>query len=468
MFINRKPKLALLGLMLDAYESIFPGINDRQIRYVNEIIETLEPVADVTFSELGGNRESIERVVKGYNEADFDGMLIILLTYSNSTYLMRALQNNRLPLALCLVQPDQEIGTDWDELRLTVNQGIHGTQDNASMMLRCGFKCEYFVGNRTKPEFVKFVEDFGRACLADKRLKGMRTGVLSRMRGMGDTYGDELKFTEVIGPEYIYDTAGSLYSRMQAINKSQVDAQIERDTEIHVLDPKMTREQHEEAVRMYLGIKQWLEDNNLDAYTAQFDQFGDDGRFKQLPLYAASNLMADGYGYAAEGDQMCASMMAAAHLIAGGENIANFSEMYTMDFAKQYIIFCHQGEGNWACRKQGSKARLIDRYLGEGGLSNPPTFIFNPETGITTLVSLVDLGGGKYRLVCSLGEVIDKLDMVNCEMPYFFWRPNNGVEQTIENWLRNGGTHHEIVCHGDVRRRWEMWCNISNVEYVEV
>ncbi len=228
----------------------------------------------------------------------------------------------------------------------------------------------------------------------------------------------------------------------------------------------MTYESHSEAVRMYLGFKGFLEDKGYDAFTAHFDQFADDGRFLQLPLYAASNLMADGYGYAAEGDAMCASMVAAAHAI--GNNNANFTEMYTMDFAKNAIIFCHAGEANWATCRSDMKPKLIDRYLGEGGLENPPTHIFTPQFGPATLTSLVALNGDKFRLVLAKGEILAKSDMKRCEMPYIFWKPESGVENCVEGWLSNAGTHHEVINLGDVSRRWKMLCNMLDIEYVEV
>ena len=62
---NRKPKLGLLALMTDGYEPIFSGINERQFKYAQELVETLSPVADITFNELGGNRAAIEKIVRG-------------------------------------------------------------------------------------------------------------------------------------------------------------------------------------------------------------------------------------------------------------------------------------------------------------------------------------------------------------------------------------------------------------------
>jgi L-arabinose isomerase len=464
--VQRKPKIGLLGLMTGGYEDIFPGIVERQTKYAREIVATLSPVADVIFTKPGLNRGEIESIVREYNSLDVDGILIVLLAYSQGTYILRALQDNRVPIALAVIQPDQVVDDNWEELDLTVNQGIHGAQDNANTIVRAGFKCQFFAGNRHEKRFVDFVEDFGKACLARTKLRNMRTGIISRMCGMGDILTDDMAFMRKIGPEFCHDTIGSVYSCMEKVSKEQIDVQIEKDRATFEVDPKLSYESHSIAVKMYLGFKQYLEDRQFDAFTAQFDIFAADGRFRQLPLYAASNLMADGYGYAAEGDAMCASMVAAAHVI--GNNDANFTEMYTMDFEKQAIIFCHAGEGNWATARKDMKPRLIDRYLGEGGLENPPTHIFTPQYGPATLTSLVALSGDRFRLVLAKGEILPKSDMKRCEMPYIFWRPDSGIENCVEAWLYNAGTHHEVINLGDVSRRWKFLCNMLDIEYVEV
>ncbi len=462
----RKPRLGLLGLITGGYEDTFPGILERQTKYAGELVDTLSKVADVEFAGPGVDRKRIEEIVKQYNEKELDGILIVLLAYSQGAYLARALENNRLPIALAVVQPDQEVLDDWEELDLTVNQGIHGAQDNANVINRLRIPCEFFAGNRHDQRFFNFVEDFGKACYTRNRLKNMRTGVFSRMCGMGDILTDDMALLSKIGPESCHDTIGSVYSRMQQVSEEEIEAQIEKDYAKFEVDPNLSRESHAIAAREYLGFKKYLEDKGYDAFTAHFDQFADDGRFRQLPLYAASNLMAEGYGYAAEGDVMCASMVSAAHAL--GDNDGNFTEMYAMDFAKQAIIFCHAGEGNWATCRKDKKVRLIDRYLGEGGLENPPTYIFTPQCGRATLTSLVAVEGGHFRLLIANGEILPKSDLKHCEMPYFFWRPDAGIENCVEKWLQNGGTHHEVINLGDVSKRWKMLAKMLGIECVEI
>lgn len=136
---------------------------------------------------------------------------------------------------------------------------------------------------------------------------------------------------------------------------------------------------------MYLGLRAYLQSGGLSGYTLHYGECGEDGRFTQLPLLAASNLLADGYGYAAEGDSTAAVLVAAMQTLCGA---AGFTEMYMMDFKREAILMCHQGEGNWRLCRGDRRPYLKNRVLSEGGLSNPPTPIFTPEPGRACILSL--------------------------------------------------------------------------------
>ena len=231
------------------------------------------------------------------------------------------------------------------------------------------------------------------------------------------------------------------------------------------MDPAMPPERHAEAVRMYLGLKRYLEDNGYAGYTAHFEEFGADGRFTQLPLLAASSLMADGYGYAAEGDATAAMWMAAMTRLCGP---SDFSEMYMMDFARDAILLCHAGEGNWALCRKDRKPFLMDRVFLEGGLSNPPTPIFCPEPGPAGVMSLAYLGDGKFRLVYAGGEILDECGLRGCDMPYLFFAPSSGLRPCVTAWLEKGGTHHEVIVPGRWEARIRLLCRILGIEFMPV
>ena len=462
---QKKPRLGVLALMLEDYLPLFPGIDRAQTAYVNEVLDGLRDAAEFVFPHAAMNRAQIESLVAQYNHEKLDGILILLLTYSQGAYLVRALEENHLPLALALIQPEQTVRPDFIEWDYTVNQGIHGSQDQANVMTRMGVNCVYYAGNRCDGSFVRFVADFGCAAMTVRAMKRMRIGVIGRLPGMGDVVTDDMAVYRVLGPEFVYDSIGTVRRLCAEADEKEIARLMVLDRERFDVDPRMPPERHAESVRMYLGIRAWLEAGGYAGYTLHFDEPGADGRFIHLPFLAASNLMAEGYGYAAEGDATCAMLMAAMIRLCGR---ANFSEMYMMDLAREAILMCHAGEGNWAMARTDRKPFLMDRVFGEGGLDNPPTLIFAQKPGPAAVMSLAHLGGDRFRLVYAPGEVLDKADLRRCDMPYLFFRPQSGVRACVKAWLEQGGTHHEVIVEGVPEERVRLWCRLAGIEFVRI
>ncbi len=461
----RKPRLGVLALMLEAYEPLFPGITASQERYLTGVLNALKQTADFVFPKIALCREDIEGLVKQYNADDLDGVVIFLLSYSQGQYLVRAMQGNRLPLALALIQPDETADEAFGEWELTVNQGIHGSQDNANCLMRAGIPCAFYAGSRHGDGLMKFLADFGAAAQTKRALQTMRIGVIGKLAGMGDVITDDMAFYRKLGPEFVYDSIGAVTRCCESVTKEEIEKRVSFDRTIFEVDEKLPPERHAYAVMLYLGLKKYLEENGYAGFTAHFEEFGADGRYTQLPLLAASHLLADGYGYAAEGDASCAAMVAAMTLLCGQ---ANFSEMYMMDLVRGAILLCHAGEGNWATARRDRKPFLMDRVFNEGGLSNPPTPIFTPEPGRASVMSLVHVSGERFRLVCAHGEILDECGLKKCDMPYLFFRPDSGVEPCVKRWLELGGTHHETIVQGDFASRIRLFCRLLDVELCEI
>ena len=213
---------------------------------------------------------------------------------------------------------------------------------------------------------------------------------------------------------------------------------------------------------MQIGLEQLLAAGGYGAYSTHFDAIAEDGRFTRLPLAAASSLMAAGYGYGAEGDALTAALMCAARDLLGE---TQFTEMYAMDFPTDSILMSHMGEGNWALARADRPVRLIKRPLGIGGLDDPPTFLFQYATGPVTLATLISLGGDRFRLLVSEGEILDTDELPALEMPYGFFRPDSGLRACMDAWLRAGGPHHQVLNPGRRAAEWRVFCSLLGIEF---
>jgi L-arabinose isomerase len=322
------------------------------------------------------------------------------------------------------------------------------------------------TGDWRSEAFSEAFADWARAAQTVTSLKRTRIALLGYpMNGMGDILYDPPALLRRLGPMIVSEDLGALVSRVDAVADADVDALIAHHRERFEVAPDLPAERHAYAARIELAIRAMLSDGDYRAFSFHFDSIGGDGRFQQLPLLAASDLMADGYGYAAEGDTNTASLMCAAQTLIGD---AHFSEMYAMDWELDSLLISHMGEGNWKIARSDRPVRLIDRELGIGRLDNPPTPVFSAQPGPATTAALVPLEGEYWRLVVGRGEVLDTPELPKVEMHYFHFRPHQGMEPFMDEWLRLGAPHHFVLNLGEHTTRWQRLAELLDLEYVEI
>ena len=232
MAMKRKPKIGLLGMMIEGYEPIFPGIIKVQEDYAKQLIKTMSAYADIDFPGVAYNRAKIEQTVEGFNKNGCDGILIVLLAYSHSSWIVRAMQNNKLPLALAILQPDDVMSPEFTEYDFTRNQGIHGAQDNANILMRLNIPCQYFVGSRHSDAFLEFFSNFSKASMVYTRLRSAKVAVIGKMTGMSDLVTDDFKIYEKLGMEHGYASIGSIYNLMQKVSEEAITKEIEAEKDV--------------------------------------------------------------------------------------------------------------------------------------------------------------------------------------------------------------------------------------------
>ncbi|MGC8628418.1 MAG: L-fucose/L-arabinose isomerase family protein [Acidimicrobiales bacterium] len=466
MNLRTRPRIGLLGVMQELYDQMIPGITEHQASYARELASALSGAAEIVFARPARNRDDVEAVVRELNAAGVDGLMVVMLTYGPAMRTVRALLDSPLPVLLANVQPEGAVTSHWNMDDLTYNQGIHGAQDQANAMLRAGIPFSVITDDWRSQSFRDGFESWAKAAMTATSLKSAKVALFGYpMNGMGDVLYDPPALMRRVGPVVVNENLGELHRRMEEVADVDVKELIEAHYERFAVSPELPRDEHAYAARFEVALRSMLQDGGYQGFAVHFEPVGRDGRFRQLPLLAASDLMAEGYGYGAEGDTNAASLVYAGHLLAGD---AHFSEMYAMDFDLGSVLVSHMGEGNWRVARPDRPVRLIDRELGIGGLGNPPTLVFSAKPGPATTASLVPLEGEDYRLVVGEGEVLDTPELPNVEMPYFQFRPGNDVREFMNGWLRNGGTHHFCTNLGHHADRWRHLAEILEIDFVEI
>jgi L-arabinose isomerase len=460
-----RPRIGLLGIMQSLYDEMLPGIAERQAAYAAEVAAALEAVADVHVTAPVKEREDAERAMRELDGQQLDGLLVVMLTYGPAMRVARLLAETRLPICLANIQPVPAVTTEWDMADLTYNQGIHGAQDTANAMVRAGRAFHVVTDDWRADSFRDAIGVWARAAAAVTRWRSLKVGVFGyAMNTMGDIRVDEHALIRTLGPQVDALAPGDLHRSAGAVSDDDVRALMADEDARFEVDERLSAQEREDHARMQLGIERILQEGGYGAYSTHFDAIAEDGRFARLPLAAASSLMAKRYGYGAEGDALTAALMCAATWLLGD---TQFTEMYAMDFPRDAILMSHMGEGNWRLARDDRPVRLIKRPLGIGGLDDPPTFLFQYATGPATLATLVSLGGDRFRLLVSEGEILDTEELPALEMPYGHFRPDTGVRACMDAWLRFGGPHHQVLNPGRHADTWRVFSGMAGLELVQ-
>jgi L-arabinose isomerase len=460
------PRIGLLGIMQALYDDMIPGITERQAGYAAEVAEALVDVAAVEVAPPVKDRRDAERAMRDLEARDLDGLLVVNLTYGPAMRVARLLAETRLPICLANIQPVPAVTADWDMADLTYNQGIHGAQDTANAMVRAGRTFHVVTDDWRADSFCEEVGRWARAAAAVTAWRSLKVAVFGyAMNGMGDIRFDEQTLMRTLGPQVDALAVGDLYRAVISVEDQEVRDLLAWEDARFDIDPRLSPKEREDHVRMQLGIERVLRAGDYGAYSTHFGAIGEDGRFDRLPLAAASSLMAKGYGFGAEGDALTAALMVAARALLGD---TQFTEMYAMDFPSESILMSHMGEGNWRLARDDRPVRLIKRPLGIGGLDDPPTFLFQYTHGAGTLATLVALGGERFRLVVSEGEILDADELPALEMPYGRFRPDTGLRPSLNAWLRLGGPHHQVLNPGRQAGSWRIFSELAGLEFAAV
>ena len=359
--------------MQELYDDMLPGITERQAAYARELGAGLDAVADVEVAAPARNRADVERVVREFEAAGVDGLLVVMLTYGPGMRVARALSETRLPICLANVQPVPEVTAEWDMADLTYNQGIHGAQDTANAMMRGGVRFHVITDDwQADPSATPSSSGRGsRAAIT--AWKSLRVAVFGYpMTEMGDIRVDEGALLRALGPQVTYVAPADLYRGAIAVERDAIDAALAEEDQRFEIDPALSAEEREDHIRMQVALERILRDRGCRAYTTHFDAIAEDGRFARLPMAAASTLMAKGFGFAGEGDALTAALVAAGHELLGD---SHFTEMYAMDFPSDSILMSHMGEGNWRvarARPQAAPDQAPARHRRAGRPAHDP------------------------------------------------------------------------------------------------
>lgn len=402
-------------------------------------------------------------------EANYDdacaGIVTWCHTFSPSKMWINGLVQLQKPYCHLATQYNREIPNDEIDMDfMNLNQAAHGDREHGFIAARLRMPQKVIAGYWQEEGVLGRLGDWMKAAVGVKvsrEMKVMRFG--DNMREVAVTEGDKVEAQIKLGWQVNTWPVGTLAEFMKAVTEEEIDALMETyqsEYDFATDDIETVRYQAREESAM----KKLLDQEGCTAYSNTFqDLYG----MRQLPGLASQHLMAQGYGYGAEGDWKTAAMTAVMKAMGeNGNGASAFMEDYTYHLAKgqEYSLGAHMLE---VCPSIAAQRPRIEVHpLGIGDREAPARLVFEGKAGKAIVVSLVDMGG-RLRLICQEIECVKPiLPMPNLPVARVMWRAMPNLEDGIACWLLAGGAHHTVLSYDVTSGQMRDWARMMGIEFV--
>jgi L-arabinose isomerase len=399
------------------------------------------------------------------------GVVTWMHTFSPAKMWIAGLSELRKPLLHLHTQFNRDI--PWDRIDMdfmNLNQSAHGDREYGFIGTRMGIARKVVAGFWKDAEVRSRIGSWMHTAVAfteGRNIKVARFG--DNMREVAVTEGDKVEAQIQFGWSVNGYGVGDLVQRVNEISDAEVDRLVEEYTEIYEIGSNVREnaaawESVREQARMELGMKAFLKEGNFTAFTTTFEDLHG---LKQLPGLAVQRLMAEGYGFGAEGDWKTAALVRMMKIMARGEG-TSFMEDYTyhLEPGNEQILGSHMLE---VCPTISSTRPKVEVHpLSIGGKEDPARLVFDGKSGPAVNAALIDLGN-RFRLVVNkVVAVKPEKRMSRLPVARVLWRPEPSLRESAESWILAGGAHHTCFSYAVTAEQLVDWAEMAGIECVVI
>lgn len=399
------------------------------------------------------------------------GIIAWMHTFSPAKMWIGGLKILQKPLLHLHTQFNRDIPwKDIDMDFMNLNQSAHGDREFGFIMSRMRLNRKVVVGHWQDKGVHERINVWARAAAGWHDWQGAKFCRFGdNMRQVAVTEGDKVEAQLKFGYSVNGFGIGDLTKVIAAVSDDEI-AKLVAEYEARYQVAAALRkggDQHNalrEAARIETGLRAFLKDGGFKGFT---DTFEDLHGLVQLPGIAVQRLMADGYGFGAEGDWKTAALVRAMKVMGSGLKGGNsFMEDYTYHFdpSNQMVLGAHMLE---ICESiADAKPSCEIHPLGIGGKADPVRLVFNSAHGAALNASVIDMGN-RFRLLVNEVEAVKPVqDLPKLPVARVLWKPYPDMPTGCAAWILAGGAHHTCYSQNLTSEHLQDFAEMANVEYV--
>ena len=453
-------------------EAVLRQVAEHSQTIVNGLLQTGKLPVRLIFKPVVTTPQAIHDICLDANYArNCIGIITWMHTFSPAKMWIAGLGSLQKPFVHLHTQFNRELpwsSIDMDYMNL--NQSAHGDREFGFIGSRMHLNRKIVAGFWQDDDVMRQLAVWMRAACAWHDIRSTRIARFGdNMRDVAVTEGDKVEAQIRFGFSVYGFGVGDLVKHVEAVADAEVDRLTSEYDECYIVEKCLRKggDQHRalrDAARIELGMRAFLEEGSFKAFTTTFEDLHG---LTQLPGLAVQRLMADGYGFGAEGDWKTAALVRVMKVMGAGlPGGASFMEDYTYDLQATgpQVLGAHMLE---VCESIAANKPSLEIYpLSIGGKSDPPRLVFNVRPGPAINATLLDMGT-RFRLVVNEVDVVPPAEpLAKLPVARAVWIPRPDLKTAATAWIMAGGAHHTGFSQSLGREHLEDFADMAGVEFL--
>lgn len=423
--------------------------------------------ARIVFKPVLTNADAITAIcLEANNSPQCAGLIAWMHTFSPAKMWISGLKKLNKPLLHFHTQFNRDI--PWSEIDMdfmNLNQAAHGDREFGYICSRLRLDRKVVVGHWQDREALDSIGTWARAAMAALDARSMKVARFGdNMRDVAVTEGNKVSAQYKLDYQVHGFGVGDLAASVTAVTDNEVDKLVKNyGDEYKASSVVLSSDAIKEAARIEIGLRGFLDKGGFKAFTTTFEDLHG---LVQLPGLAVQRLMADGYGFGAEGDWKTAALLRSMKVMSKGLNGGtSFMEDYTyhLNPEKMTVLGAHMLE---VCPTIADGRPTLEVHpLGIGGKDDPARLVFKTMPGRALNASLIEIGD-RFRLIVNAVEVVECPPMPKLPVASVLWKPLPDMKSAATAWIYSGGAHHTGFSQALTPEHMSDFAMITGIEFI--
>ena len=380
--------------------------------------------------------------------ADIDLLVILVGTFTQDPVMTNLVQNVKVPVVFWAVP---EVALKGPPGGASRSGGLVGVIMNASALTKMGVRPKVIFGEPTDQKAFASLKNTIEAARVLRSLRTSRVGIVGyHSPGFYDGSVDEVALKQHIGTELVHIDLTELNSLMQKIADSDA-SKVHEEISKRAVD--LTRGERIRDGKIFLGLKQLVESNRLDAVAVKCWP-----ELEFSSCFGLSRLSDAGIPGGCEGDVNATVTMLMLQRLTGRPVF--LCDVFHLDEKRNTILTYHCGAAGASLASKKDEVIIRKHPLGCGA-----TVEFPVKPGRVTIARLGN-HAGKYRMFITSGEAIRTKQIVRGNPLEV--RLDVKVDDFLRTVTTRGVEHHLLMVHGDWSDVLSEMCEIAGFEKITV